>query len=196
MKPIVVNLFAGPGAGKSTTAAAVFALLKLHGVNCELITEFAKDLTWEQRYKTLKNQLYIMAKQHHRMWRLKDEVDVIVTDSPLMLSLIYRDNIKTFVRDTILHYSDVGFKNFNYFIDRKKDYNPKGRNQTEKEALLIDKKILEMFDEYNIDHRVVSGDFSASTIIVVDILHKNRREETSHTCGRGGTRLASFLKNF
>ena len=28
-KPIVVNMFSGPGAGKSTTAAAVFSLLKM-----------------------------------------------------------------------------------------------------------------------------------------------------------------------
>lgn len=39
----VVNLFAQPGAGKSTGAAYIFAKLKMAGVNAELITEFAKD---------------------------------------------------------------------------------------------------------------------------------------------------------
>ncbi len=55
----VVNLFGGPSAGKSTTAAGVFALLKLHDLRSELVTEFAKDLTWEKREKTLNNQYYI-----------------------------------------------------------------------------------------------------------------------------------------
>ena len=31
---IIVNLFAGPGAGKSTGAAYVFAKLKLAGIDC------------------------------------------------------------------------------------------------------------------------------------------------------------------
>ena len=51
---LTVNLFGGPGTGKSTTSAAVFSLLKMHGVNAELITEFAKDLTWEKRYVSAK----------------------------------------------------------------------------------------------------------------------------------------------
>lgn len=43
---IVVNLYGGPGVGKSTGAAYVFARLKEAGVVAELVTEFAKDLTW------------------------------------------------------------------------------------------------------------------------------------------------------
>lgn len=50
---IVVNLFAGPGAGKSTGAAYIFAMLKMHGIDCELVTEFAKDKTWEHNSKAL-----------------------------------------------------------------------------------------------------------------------------------------------
>ena len=50
---IVVNLFAGPGSGKSTTCAGVFAKLKLAGVNCEMALEYAKDKVWEERIKYL-----------------------------------------------------------------------------------------------------------------------------------------------
>ena len=42
-KPLVVNLFAGPGTGKSTVAAQIFAHLKWQGFSCELVTEFAKE---------------------------------------------------------------------------------------------------------------------------------------------------------
>ena len=42
---MIINLFGGPGTGKSTGAAYIFAKLKMCGVNCELITEFAKDMT-------------------------------------------------------------------------------------------------------------------------------------------------------
>jgi len=35
---LVVNLYGGPGTGKSTTAAATFAELKMAGINCELVS--------------------------------------------------------------------------------------------------------------------------------------------------------------
>ena len=46
-KPIAINLFGAPGVGKSTGSACVFADLKKEGVNAELISEYAKDKTWE-----------------------------------------------------------------------------------------------------------------------------------------------------
>ena len=44
-----------PGAGKSTLAAYTFAKLKMMNVNCELVTEFAKDKTWEKNFTVLSN---------------------------------------------------------------------------------------------------------------------------------------------
>lgn len=41
----VINLFGGPGAGKSTTRAGLFHLMKLHGMNCEEFLEWVKQKT-------------------------------------------------------------------------------------------------------------------------------------------------------
>ena len=78
--PIIVNLCGAPGAGKSTGAAYIFSQLKMKGVNAELITEFAKDKTWENNTTALSNQLYVLGKQYYRIDRCKDQVEVIVTD--------------------------------------------------------------------------------------------------------------------
>ena len=143
MKPLtVINLFAGPGAGKSTTAAGVFRLMKLSGYNVELVTEYAKDMTWEKRFNTLSDQLYMFGKQHRRQHRLKGQVDYVVTDSPLLLSLFYKpedysEHFEPFVLDMWNMYD-----NRNFFIDRTKPYVTIGRNQTEEEARAIDRRIL------------------------------------------------------
>ena len=67
-KCIVINLFGVPSAGKSTGAAYIFSRLKMAGVNAELVTEFAKDLVWEENTVALGNQLYVFSNQLHRMW--------------------------------------------------------------------------------------------------------------------------------
>ena len=174
-KPIVVNMFAGPGTGKSTTAAAVFSLLKMHGVNAELITEFAKDLTWEERFRTLNNQMYIWGKQHHRMWRIKDQVEVMVTDSPLILSLVYGGEKPGCFNETVLH-SFNEFDNMNYFLMRVKPYNPKGRAQTEEGAKELDNDIHAMLFENNIRHKIVEGSFEGANDIAKRVLRRLRKE--------------------
>ena len=88
-KCLIINLFGGPGTGKSTTAAALFYKLKMMGINCELVTEFAKDITWEKNKKALACQPYVFGKQCYRIERCVDQVDVIITDSPLPLSILY-----------------------------------------------------------------------------------------------------------
>ena len=90
---LVVNLFGPPGAGKSTGAAYVFSKLKLAGVNAELVTEFAKDKVWEDNKLALANQAYLFGEQYYRLTRLGGKVDVAVTDSPLLLSNFYVNDV-------------------------------------------------------------------------------------------------------
>ncbi len=148
---IVVNLFAGPGSGKSTTCAGVFAKLKLAGVNCEMALEYAKDKVWEESNKVLDDQIYVFGKQLHRIFRLKDKVDVVITDSPILLSIIYDKTRNKYFSDLVLNQFN-NFDNRNYFIERTTVYNPKGRLQTEDEAKEIDKVLLDLLKDCNIEY--------------------------------------------
>lgn len=134
---LVVNLVAGPGTGKSTTAAGTFFELKQAGINCEYVQEYAKDVVWGRTTATLDNQIYIFAKQYHRIFRLLGQVDVVVTDCPIFMSLYYgKDLTETFkdlVRETF-----NSMDNLTIFLEREKAYNPAGRLQTEQKAREID----------------------------------------------------------
>lgn len=178
---IVVNFFAGPSSGKSTTAAGVFSLLKLHGVNCEYVPEFAKDLTWENRHKTLKNQLYVFAKQQHRLWRLINKVDVVVTDAPLVQGLAYIGYNQSLTQTIVDQFNE--FENVNFFLMRTKRYNPKGRNQTEEEANDLDASIAHILVSNDIKFKDVAGDVEAINVVTTTILNN-----FGNTLGAGGVR--------
>lgn len=156
--PIVVNLFGGPGTGKSTGAAAIFAGLKMNGVNAELITEFAKDKTWEHNNAALSFQPYVFGKQAFRMERCRDQVDVIVTDSPLFLSMLYnkQENIRKPLEELVLSVFNT-YTNINYFLNRVKPYNPAGRNQSEEEADAISSQIYQALNKFNIPFLLEEG---------------------------------------
>ena len=160
---IVVNLFAGPGVGKSTTAARIFAELKMHGVNCEMALEFAKDKVWEESFKTMDDQIYIFGKQFHKIWRLKDKVDVIICDSPLPISIVYdKENSETF--HTLIMEQFNKFDNYNVLLTRSGEYQKEGRVQTEEEAKGVDEIVKKMLKDYNIVHEVMPIDGAAMKI--------------------------------
>lgn len=173
MKTLVVNLFGAPGAGKSTGAAAIFSKLKMIGINAELIGEFAKDKVWEENSEVFKNQAYIFGKQSFRQSRCDGKVDVMITDSPLPLSILYNtdpcltENFNLTVMDVFNSYN-----NLNFYINRVKKYNPKGRNQTEEESNSLVEPLKELLKERNIPFEEVNGDKQGYDYIVKRILEK------------------------
>lgn len=143
-KTITINLYSGPGGGKSTTAAQLFAALKLQGVNAELVTEYAKGWAWQQRKIGQLDQFYLFGKQLHRECQLYDKVDVIVTDSPIGIATYYAHRYcpKAIAEAIKQCHAAVRLQGAAEYIDivleRTKAYNPKGRYETEEQAREID----------------------------------------------------------
>lgn len=174
--PLVVNLFAGPGAGKSTLAAGLFYKIKMAGVNAELVTEYAKDKTWEESWTIFDNQIYIYGKQYHRQWRLTKNVDIIITDSPLLLSCHYANFANRKLQDAFLatvYESFNEFNNLNFFVGRVKPYNPKGRSQTLEESKEIDESLRGLLKHYNVDYHPIKGDSDGLYYMLETIKEKN-----------------------
>ena len=156
--PIVVNIYGGPGSGKSTFAAELFAKLKKEGINCELITEFAKDITWEHNTKALATQAYVFGNQYYRMARVADEVDVIITDSPLLQSLIHDKDKRTqnalgeSMLVPLVEAADKSFINVNVFMEQPYEYCETGRNESAEEALMLSEQIRDMLDSRKMNY--------------------------------------------
>ena len=170
---LIVNLFGAPGAGKSTTRAGVFHRLKLAGVNAEEVVEYAKDLTWEKRFNTLLCQPYVMGKQLKRMETLIGQVDVLITDSPLLLGYYYgkkySDYPESFYQFIIDQSNKMG--GMNYFIHRVKAYNPKGRNQSEEESGAVHNEIKNLLDSTGTKYHNIDGNEAAAEKIADAVLY-------------------------
>ena len=52
-KTIIVNLFAGAGAGKTTCAWEIASELKKRGIETEYVSEYAKELVWDNNMEML-----------------------------------------------------------------------------------------------------------------------------------------------
>lgn len=149
-RPLVVNFYAGPGAGKSTCALEVTSMLKKHGIIAEYVPEYAKDLVWAERWDELKNQVHVTDTQYERLNVLRDKVDIAVTDSPIMLGIVYGgDKITEEYRNKIREYND-SFATFNLFVKRGDDYQQEGRLETFEEAKQKDDEIRQLLKDNKI----------------------------------------------
>lgn len=170
MKSIIINLFAGPGAGKSTLASGIFYELKKQNKSVELVQEFAKDLVYNESYKKLKDQFLIAAEQHHRIWRLNGLVKYIVTDSPLLLSAAYTD---CFELQKLTNFYSKKYCNFNIFLNRNPEtFQLDGRLHNLEESLEMDKKIKNLLESFNTRYIQikVDNDTVHKIIELIDIL--------------------------
>jgi hypothetical protein len=157
--------------------ADVFAQLKWAGVNCEIAPEFIKESVWEKREKVYTDQYYVFGQQHYRLTRLLNEVDIILTDSPLLLSSIYKPEGAPPSFDRLVFDVFNTFDNINFFIEREKVYNPSGRLQTEAEARQKDVEIRTYLEDKRIHHITLLGNHKNAIEASKYILTKLNRGE-------------------
>lgn len=168
MKTLFINLFGGPGIGKSTLCAMIFSDLKARDIDCEMALEYAKDVIWEESFKKLSNQIYIFGKQHNRIFRLNGKVRVVITDSPLLNSIIYdntdNENLKNLVLGEFKKLNTL-----NFYLDRNFEYKQNGRVQDYEQALVKDLMYKNLLDSNDIKYtHIVHKDLPS---IIEDILN-------------------------
>jgi nicotinamide riboside kinase len=167
----VINLFGGPGVGKSSIASDIFRILKSKHCNCEKVDEFAKGLVWDNNLKALKNQIYIFGNQHYLIDRLRDQVDVVITDGALFTSIIYATVYRSISEEDDLAFRNLvynefkKFNNINFYIERETVYQSVGRYQDERGAREVDRQIVKCLEEYNVPFKRVGIENAAQKIV-------------------------------
>lgn len=160
---VVVNCFAGPGAGKTTCAWEIASELKKRGIEAEYVGEYAKELVWDGNTElldgSLKSQQQLYDVQNHRVQRLLGKVDVVVTDSPAILGAMYLKQPNAEFESKII--KDFRLQhNFNLFINRGDAFQQTGRIHNLEESKIIDNNIKAFLDR----NEIYYGTYEHSTI--------------------------------
>jgi len=164
METLVINLTGGPGTGKSTLRAKIFVELKMRGIDVEEAPEYVKDLIWEESFKKIENQIYIFGKQHNRLFRLQNKVKVIITDSPLLNSIIYYTGKNPHFEPMVMcEFKEMN--NLTLYLERSFEYITNGRMQTLQEALKVDESYKNLLDKYDVEYTSIRSPYNIQSII-------------------------------
>ena len=160
-----INFVGGPGCGKSTNAAKVFAMMKGE-YSVELVTEYVKGWAYESRQIYPYDQVYFFGKQMNREYTVleKGRVDTIITDSPLILQIAYaeRSGLPKSTIDSmlvILEEYEKTYPGLYIYLNRSgKDYIDEGRYENLQQAKEMDDIIKGMMNDADIDYLEVKWD--------------------------------------
>lgn len=153
----VINLFGGPGAGKSTAALGLAYELKKRWASVELVNEFAKELVWADSAHLLSQQNYVFAHQEHRLNRLIGKVEIAITDSPLLMSAFYAPaDYPVSFKQSVFDLFQV-YQNINIFVERSHEYAAEGRIQNEEEADALSESMKRFLSENGIPYYSITA---------------------------------------
>lgn len=157
-KQIVINLIGGPGIGKTILAADIFSKLKKNGVTCSVAPEYIKDLLMRKAMKEITCQVKLFAEQHFILFSLTGEVEVIVTDAPLLLFPSYDKTKCPHLKALVLKEYNQ-YDNLLYFIERDLNvpYETVGRYQDLDGAKQVDEDLKEFLSENKISYETITG---------------------------------------
>lgn len=158
----VLNLYGGPGCGKTTMAAGLFYKMKKAGFDVEFVPEFVKKWAYINRKIGKYDQSYITGRQLNAVSDLYNKVDFIITDSPPLQGVVYelyynrKSTVQSMVYDHIRTAEEQDLVNFKHlFLTRDKAYKQAGRFETEHQAHQLDALIKDYLTQNKIRFDII-----------------------------------------
>lgn len=174
-----IAIVGAPGCGKSTLASEIYTKCKKQGYNIELVREYIRELFsigWKP--ETIADQYYIMQKQHEREQNVHDDVDIIVTDSPIILPFYYGKQLYNGTLHDMIIYSELQsmfmqhmqYYDFIIMLERSHEYVEDGvREQSEEESNKVHEDLMQLMSFYHIE-QTVYGDYDGCLHYVLEML--------------------------
>lgn len=159
-RALVVNLFGGPGSGKTTFAASLFGALKRRGVEAACPEERAKLALWAGQGWVLDEQTILVSETWKIFCMLANNVDVIISDSPLLLASTYGGAREDDGFHRHVHSLHRRLQRLNIFVTRdlQRAYDHNGRRESAEAAASLDLRILETLKAVGEPVHTLSGE--------------------------------------
>lgn len=155
---LVVNLFGGPGCGKTAMAARIFGELKSMGIEAACPEEHAKLAIWSGRPWLLDHQIVIAGKTWETLINLCDKVKVIVVDSPILLCSAYAGDREPEGFHTLIKDMHARQPRVNLYVKRDftRPYDGSNRREDEEGALIMDARVSQILADIGEPGDIVS----------------------------------------
>lgn len=176
-RPLVVNLYAGPGAGKTVLAMSIVAELKKKGIHAEYVSEVAKDCVYKLNNQKLSEadreaartflsgrfdtQKALLDEQQYRLdiFAGSDQVEVVITDSPLVLLAAYLNEESKDLRwdfECMAKAKYDQYHNLDYFLFREPgEFEVQGRIHNLQESMTKDTEIKDLLARVGIPYKSI-----------------------------------------
>lgn len=164
-KPIIINLYGAPGAGKSTGGAYIYSNLKMKGVHVRMLwNEEIEDKTAdeEQGLGNFASQIEddLLTIQRNYM------PEVIINTMPI--GQLVRNDIDL-IDEYMVDITDNSHSK-NYLLLRVKPYRGDGRNHTEEESDDIGRYLRKYLNKLDVKYSAVGGHKEGYDCIIEDIM--------------------------
>lgn len=169
---LIIDIYGGPGSGKSSTAKMLSGLISSLGYTSETPEEYPKYLIHKEDYKSLENQIGIFREHKSRIDDLLGKYDFIISDSPTLMQNIYikerygKKEYKNLRKLVKLEHKKHNDKRVSFFLNRKHNFKEIGRVQNEEQALEKSKQI----KEYLIKNKVNFFEYDTHFLLGLEIL--------------------------
>ncbi len=153
-----INIYGGPGVGKSTLAARIYSDLRRRLSSIELVQEVVKQYVYAGRTLKPWDYVHIFGQQFEaEHLPLSAGVKTIITDSPLFLQCIYADRCDSPVYEPLVDICrmfDKEYSVMNLLVLHSKatPYETLGRWQDKDGASKVGKIIKDALDTHLIDY--------------------------------------------
>jgi hypothetical protein len=167
----IVNIVAGPGAGKTTLAALLFGEAKVAGASVEYVQEYAKKLVWLRDFDQLNNQHMVSLKQYRLLDSMRGLVDWVITDGSLLHGLWFNRHNPDNVSDQRKTEASIlswfrSFDNVTLFLERGGvPYEHAGRLEDLPTARRIDEGLKALLAEHGVPFTAIRQGVDARSLL-------------------------------